>query len=192
MAKIVCTVIMTVWAIFDAQWFFLARKVDNGDQIWCDYNYDNAPASYFKFYANFNACMYSFIPVTLIFILNVSIITKLIIARMRSNSDSSQNTLSKTAVNSSIMLLSVSVTFLIHTVPFSISWVMRKVDDTLHPMFSWFYAITLFLFYSNHSVNAILYCLVAPKFRREMLRLLCCCQGNKIRPETSVTENGSK
>ena len=187
-AKIVCTVIITMWSIFESQWFFLVRKVDDGVYIWCDYNYDNANEKYYDFYAVFDSCVYSFIPCVFVLIFNVSIIAKLMIAKFKSGTGSSQNTLSKTAINTSILLLSVSITFFILTIPSSITWIMRELNYSLDPKV---YAITTFLFYVNHAVNAALYCFSGSKFRKEALKLLCCCGRGKIGPETSVSNSAS-
>ncbi len=181
-AKIVCAIIILVWAIFESQWFFLVKKVDDGVYIWCDYDYTNANEKYFEFYAVFDSCVYSFIPCIFVLIFNVSIITKLMLAKFKSGSDSSQNTLSKTAINTSILLLSVSISFLILTIPSSITWIMRELDFSLDPAV---YAITTFLFYVNHGLNAAMYCFCGSKFRKEALKLLCCFGKGKVGPETT-------
>ncbi len=187
-AKFVCAVIIIVWSIFESQWFFLLRKVDDGVNIWCDYNYDFASNKYFEFYNVFDSCVYSFIPCTFILFINVSIITRLMIAKFKSGSGSGQNTLSKTAINTSILLLSVSISFFILTIPSSITFIMRNLNYSVDPKV---YAMTIFLFYINHSINAALYCFCGSKFRKEALKMLYCCGQGRVGPETTNSNSAS-
>ncbi len=184
-AKIVCGVIICFWFIFEAQWLFIVKTVDDGKTVACWYDYEKADEKYFENYALFNSCVYSFIPCLLVLIFNISIIAKLMYAKLSNSSDSSHNTLSKVAYNTSIMLLSVSIMFLVLTTPFAVVWILTELKYSVNSVV---YTATELLVYTNHSINAALYCLVAPKFRKEALRLIL-CHDQKVGPEKTNSTN---
>ena len=74
-----------------------------------------------------------------------------------------------------IMLISISLTFLILTLPFSIHELLRK----LYPNKEKFQdritqRVVLFLLDCLHATNFILYCLIGKKFRNELKNILLC------------------
>jgi hypothetical protein len=74
-----------------------------------------------------------------------------------------------------VVLISISLTFLIFTLPFSIHELLRK----LYPKEEKFQNITiqrivLFLLDCLHATNFILYCLIGKKFRNQLINILKC------------------
>ncbi len=114
-----------------------------------------------------------------------SIITKLMVAKYKSKSNLGESTLSKTAISTSILLLSVSITFLILTIPGSVTWIMEQLNYSLDPTV---FAVTMYLFYINHGISVALYCVCGPKFRKEAFKLLCFCQHGKVGPHTTASK----
>ncbi|XP_052818226.1 probable G-protein coupled receptor 139 [Mya arenaria] len=136
-----------------------------------------------------DAALYSFSPFVFIFVLNLFIIRNVINAnnaRMMLRQHSSLSGRSGTQVRQrqdhgevsrriTCMLLAVSFTFLITTLPMNIyiiytsvtetpqeigALVKRKLIDTISEM----------LMYTNHSINFFLYCATGKKFRSQMLK----------------------
>jgi hypothetical protein len=76
-----------------------------------------------------------------------------------------------------VVLISISLTFLILTLPFSIHELLRK----LYPKEEKFQNLTtqgivLFLLDCLHAKNFILYCLIGKKFRNQLINILKCKQ----------------
>ncbi len=188
-AKIVCGIIIVLWAVYESQWFFLAKVIDDGFYKFCYFDYTMASEKYFEFYLFFESFCYSFIPCALLLILNSSIIIKLIKAKVKvgRDGDMSQNSLSKTTVSTLIMLLSVSLAFMFLTIPPQVTWVLKELKFEISPFVQ---EMTMMCYYLNHSLNAVLYTVVGPKFRREMLKMMFPCK-KKVGANSSVRTNTS-
>jgi hypothetical protein len=74
-----------------------------------------------------------------------------------------------------IMLISISLTFLVFTLPFSIHELFRKLYPT-DKKFQNRIAQRTVLFFLDclHATNFILYCLIGKKFRNELINILTC------------------
>ncbi len=167
-ARITCGVIIALWALFHIQWFFIIEKVEANGEVWCDYSKD-ITSKYFDFYDVFDHVAYSLLPCMLIFILNIAIIVRLILARTSSAESVKTSSLSKTAVSTTIMLLSVSVTFTLLTMPSAVHYFYTLHRDAIYE----FRIVTVFFYYTNHSCNAIMYFLLSPRFRQEVGKFVC-------------------
>ena len=179
-ARIVSCVTVLIWAIVEAQLFFIYKKFEDGLEVRCDFIYEKIQ----KYYTSFHSVMYSFLPVVLIMILNTVIIVQLIISKLKSANPGHKSALSKKAVSTAIMLLSVSVSFTLLTVPGVVVLIMKDILNVTVSQELWVWAA--FSYYTNHSSNALLYTFLGPKFRREALKLLC-----RGRFETSVDHSSS-
>ena len=146
-----------------------------------------------------DAFMYSFIPFISILIFNALIIRKVFLARQERESLQStpRRTLTLLARSSSqrqpigvrrvnqdsnrltIMLLTISFTFLLTTLPMNISmivisiWSPDPTDLRQIARAKLARTVTELLMYCNHSVNFYLYCATGKKFRENVLRTLC-------------------
>lgn len=98
---------------------------------------------------------------------------------------------SETNTRLTIMLLSVSFTFLLTTLPMNISliaahfWNREAGDIRRMSRFQLVTTIAELLMYLNHSVNFFLYCATGHKFRSEVIRKVC----GKQRPSTIVSDH---
>ncbi|ELU06163.1 hypothetical protein CAPTEDRAFT_212775 [Capitella teleta] len=129
----------------------------------------------------------SAIPFIVIFAMNCAIITKIALNSKDLTSAKSSKTNSMTAV-----LVSVSISFLIFTLPITIHMIMYDADaynnatelEIAHIEIAW--VVVNIIYYLNNSVNFFLYCLTGPRFRREFLALIW---KNRVIPERSATTN---
>jgi hypothetical protein len=72
------------------------------------------------------------------------------------------------------MLLSISIVFVILTLPYSIFELLRKLNVSFRFLKSRTYLrACLFLIDLNHSTNFVFYCLTAQKFRSQLVEILC-------------------
>ncbi|KAL4219423.1 hypothetical protein ACF0H5_022003 [Mactra antiquata] len=145
-----------------------------------------------------DAAIYSFIPFGIITILNSLIVRKVLYARRKrtllqhtqittkySNfSCSSKQSSQRQRANESnkkltIMLLSVSFTFLLTTLPMNalqiVSAFVGNVTGKRYAQMMLGRTIVELLMYMNHSINFFLYCATGRKFRKQVRDLLCRC-----------------
>lgn len=131
----------------------------------------------------------AFAPLTIIFVGNLLIVKKLMLAQKRR---SKMNAESKDDMRSiTVMLVVVSVFFLILLTPEAIYftglglqvWPRRNIIDVMN--LNVFYVITSLVSYTNCAINFILYCVSGTKFRHALLRVFCKCLPNAV-PETSI------
>ena len=95
--------------------------------------------------------------------------------------ESLNQALSKAATKGTVMLVTVSMTFVILTGPLSVFYVITNDPPPLA------YAITIILTYMNHSINAVLYCISGSRFRSELIDTICCRRKNFKRNSSQST-----
>ena len=151
-----------------------------------------------------DACIYSFLPFVFIIILNIMIIKQVVKAhrtRERMQSVSERQKLEGRRQNTegtklTIMLLTVSFSFLLTTLPMNVSLIVttfwNQVLNDPHKVarFTLVKSITELLMYLNHSMNFFLYCATGKKFRQQIVRLLC--RRESRNSWLSMTENSPK
>lgn len=138
-----------------------------------------------------DAFTYSFIPTFICSVLNTLIIRRVIIARkyrvrLQKCNTGRNNLLKKSLPSESTikltkMLLAVSLTFILTTLPNSIYIVVQNYWNFDHgenllveiSNFALARTVTDNLMFINHSVNFFLYCATGKKFRKNMDRALC-------------------
>ncbi len=180
-AKIVCAFIITFWALVYSHILFVYRKHEDDVNGYCQFDFDKVPLNFPHVYAIVDLIIYSFLPSCLIFIANITIITKLISAKYHSN-DQINNTLSKVSVSTSIMLVTISVAFIILTLPSCIIYTMYMMGKITNDKILFTAGIPYVM---NHSINAALLTLIAPRFRAEMKLFFmrhCCYKGARVEP----------
>ncbi|CAG5124744.1 unnamed protein product, partial [Candidula unifasciata] len=173
--------------------------------------------------------VYSFLPFVTIMILNIFIIREVASARSTrgrlAGSEQENHTPSSTNVNTSgnssqrktpasdgtrltALLLTVSFTFLLLTLPNNIAlivsrfWNQKYENKTDHltademraivhgmARFKLVMTITELLMYTNHSINFFLYCATGNKFRQQIFDLLRCLRRPR-QPHTHVENTG--
>ncbi|OWF42040.1 probable G-protein coupled receptor B0563.6 [Mizuhopecten yessoensis] len=136
-----------------------------------------------------DAAIYSFVPCFILAILNFLIIRQVLLARrfrcqLQNCKSGRNNQLQKRlptegSIKLTLMLLAVSFTFMITTLPNNVSLIVTVLMDsqltTLEQIarFALAKTITELLMYTNHSMNFFLYCATGKKFRRNIEKLLC-------------------
>ena len=188
-SKIICTVQIAkrislvtgiILALFNSQFIFLIdiRKTGNGHE----YCYFTVPKSYFDVLTVIiMPILHSYGPFTIIIIVNGAIICKFAAAKWRNSqghSSSTDQALSKSAVKGTIMLLTVSFTFILLTGPIAI--LQAIIGEWGSPPLK-IYIATQLLSYSNHAINSVLYCVSGSRFRKELIKTICCCKTNRQR-----------
>ena len=135
-----------------------------------------------------DAIIYSFLPFVSILVLNALIIRQVIRARrhrteLQSSSVYREQKHARQQQESNykltVMLLTISFTFLLTTLPVNISliatafWNPYVKDLKVVAKFTLIRTITELLMYTNHSMNFFLYCATGQKFRQQLGWLLC-------------------
>ncbi|KAK7114891.1 hypothetical protein V1264_000872 [Littorina saxatilis] len=111
--------------------------------------------------------------------------------RGRSKASSCRRLTSDTNVRLTVMLLTVSFTFLLTTLPMNISviaaaFLNRQAGDVATmSKFQLVFTVAELLMYLNHSVHFFLYCATGHKFRSEMVRMVC----GKQRPSAAISDH---
>ncbi|KAK6186501.1 hypothetical protein SNE40_008530 [Patella caerulea] len=135
-----------------------------------------------------DAIIYSFVPFVTITVLNILIIRQVLKAhgsreRLQNFGDrrvlETRRQMSEVTSKLTAMLLTVSFTFLLTTLPMNITLIVtyfwnkedRELENTAK--FHLVKTITELLMYVNHSMNFFLYCATGRKFRQQVLKLVC-------------------
>ena len=177
-AKRVVFIAALLYIAFDSQFFFIITENENSYCV-----FKTVSESYPVILNRIDSVLYSFGPFTIMIITNCAIIYKFLVARYknsRSGTASTNQALSKSAVRGSLMLVTVTTTFIILTGPASVGFFISKSP---HPIVS----TTIYLFnYVNHAVNGVLYCVVGSRFRREVMNVLCCHKISRTKSMSSM------
>ena len=110
--------------------------------------------------------LYSVVPITLMLLANTAIIYKLMYIKYKGISHTNES-VSKSSTRGSVMVVTVSLAFIILTSPRAVDSAIGLVISN-HPFGNVFAAS---MWYLNHSINGILYCVVGRKFREELLKV---------------------
>ena len=127
----------------------------------------NVPDSYHLIYLRIENTLYSFAPFTIMVLTNVAIICKFMrasCARDQGGTESTNQALSKSANRGTAMLITVSMAFLILTGPVAVTYVITTYPQPIVQ------AIIVIMRYTNHSINAVLYCISGSRFRNELMK----------------------
>ena len=167
MAKRVTIVAAVVFAAFDSQFFFIIRKHEDN---YCEFI--KVSERYIMTFNRIDAVLYSFAPFAIIVLLNIAIIYKFVKAKLETahadRTESTNQALSKSAMRGTAILITVSVTFILLTSPANI---MHSITHNPNQILQ---AVAYILACMNHSINAVLYCIVGSRFRQEVVKTLWC------------------
>ena len=126
-----------------------------------------------------STALISYIPCTIIFFGNGLIIYKLMSAARRRASKMATTEASSSTTNTSIMLVSISLFFLITNLPFSVwanghknHWPMRSPDQKIRVNSMMTYAITYQLSMINNCFNFLFYCCFGQAFRKAFATII--------------------
>ncbi|KAL4234281.1 hypothetical protein ACF0H5_005932 [Mactra antiquata] len=149
-----------------------------------------------------DAGIYSFAPFIIILVLNSVIIRSVVVAKRSRNLLRQKSSLvpnkryrvqqqGEMSKKITIMLLAVSFTFLVTTLPMNLVLIytsfaeeMANDDDATFAKRKLIKTIAEVLMYTNHSINFFLYCATGRKFRNQFKSLICCCY------EKGMIQNG--
>lgn len=151
---------------------------------YCDYNYAKY-IKFFKVYSVFDIVMATYIPLILVFFLNISIIVQLGRAKStqkKMSSDTQKATSSTDQIT--IMLLTVSLAFFVCTAPYGVLqvflfhvWFVPGMSKGSQSIIHFIRECFVMLWMMNHSINIFLYSLTGRKFRNEARHMLMCTKG---------------
>ncbi|CAH1784328.1 unnamed protein product, partial [Owenia fusiformis] len=134
-------------------------------------------------------CMSTLIPFIIIAICNGFFVKKLLF--LRSTTHSTSEAYKQKARATSIMMLSITMTFIILNLPITIVICLNnttlKEDPVLRLALGKAWVFTVFLHQLNSIVNVVLYYLSNSRFQKEVKTILC---GNKVSPVSIVTTDG--
>ena len=128
---------------------------------------------YWKIRYAVDSALYSFGPFVLMFITNFTIVFKFMRAMCTQNNstESTNQALAKSATRGTVMVVTVSITFLILTAPTAVYMALPHVISLAkYPLYRAFMNLTQYL---NHSINGLLYCIVGSRFRKQLFKLIC-------------------
>ena len=175
MAKRVSFLTAILFAGFNAQFIYIAKKKYDGQGAYCSYD---GLKKYRVILINIFRALYSYVPFVVIVLANFGIIYKFIKATLKATpggTESTSQALSKSATRGTTMLLTVSFAFIFLTGPISIIHIWTNVPVLVVD-------ITVVLQYLNHGVNGILYCVTGSRFRNQLKKLFVCVKENNQRP----------
>ena len=185
-AKRVVFIAALLYIAFESQFFFIIDATADG-QNYCVFV--GVSESYPLILNRIDSVLYSFGPFVIMIITNCAIICKFLVARYKNSGSGTASTnqaLSKSAIRGSLMLVTVSVTFIILTGPGA---VVFSITESPHPIVS---GIIYLLANLNNAINVVLYCVVGSRFRREVLNLLCCHKMKRSKSTLSMTTSQSR
>ena len=120
-----------------------------------------------------NFCLMSLIPFLIMLVANSAIAAKVIYANYvrKVKLNLARN---KKLTSMTVILLSISVIFLLTTGPMSVLQIVPLGDITPYRVV---WSSLSLLLYTNYSVNFLLYCMSAPRFRKEIFEI---CRRNSV------------
>ena len=197
MAKKVTLVVVLIILAINLQHCFIWEAAVNADGFkYC--KLVNVPDGYIEIYIQIDYTLYCYAPFTIMFLANGAIIYKFIGASCASGlsgTESTNQALIKAANKGTAMLITVTITFLVLTGPLAV--IDRSVDLEIDPIP---YSVMILLRYTNHSINAVLYCISGSRFRNELMKTfpfrLCCKNSQSLRrvwqSESSLSGNSTR
>lgn len=159
--------------------FFYTVEIRTVQNVSLCYSVDKYDTLVNKTWPWVDAALYSFIPTTIIAVLNTKIVKEFIKAKKK-RKILTRDLLHKHTVGSrkfTVMLLLISMCFLVTTLPNNIAlivtalWNNHGESDENIVIFTLIKTVTELLMYTNHAVNFFLYCASGEKFRKQLLRL---------------------
>ncbi|XP_041379845.1 galanin receptor type 2-like [Gigantopelta aegis] len=130
-----------------------------------------------RVYPWIDSTIYCFLPVTILFILNVLIIRRTTRAYKRRQSLTGPSSSARQRQVSTMLIL-VTSAFLVLTAPIAVQLIVQRyalIPRTAHEkaINLLVHAVTDNLMYTNHACNFIFYCISGQRFRNELRRVMC-------------------
>ena len=182
-AKRLSLVTSIIFFVYNWQWIFLKNTIENssGHKI-CSTNNENYEIILYIV----DAFIAAYIPIISMVIFNTAIIVKLCGSKAKSEDAVIGKSLSKIAKQSTIMLITVSMVFIVLNIP--LYTYIAAVGITGHSMIL---ACLAQLVYLNNGINAILYMLSGSKYRKNAMKMLRCHKSNKVTVSEKTQETNT-
>ena len=158
---------LLTFILFEMHLFFTINFENDSGRLACV----TISSSYSHVFHVLDSVLYSYLPLTVMLACNIAIVLKLLLAKYKKTTDNNEignMSLSKAAKGITVMLISVSVLFVICTLPYAVIYQVQ-IDVSTYS-----YAVIILLMYTNHSVNIIVYSFTNKQFKKEMQRMLYC------------------
>ena len=143
-------ILVFFFLLFEAQWFYIIDVKESESEPSICATISNFTTSCNNIYKYFDSLFYSYLPITLMSIINLAIMFKLCQAKFQNNKDN-KNSLSKATKGITVMLIGASMLFITCTLPHTILYENHS-DFSIYA-----YAVLVLLIYVNHSVNIIVH-----------------------------------
>ena len=195
--KIICTVRIArrvsfitgvIFLAWDSQFVIMGKVASNiFGQKYC--HYGNVSLDYYKIlWGILMPASYSYGPFAIMILANFTIIYKFMVTKIRNgngHTESTNQSLSKSATRGTVMLLTISFAFMILTGPIVLLNSIWPNEN--YPYLS--FEIAIILQYLNHAVNGFLYCLSGSRFRNELKKLFAFKKGASFLNSHSLSRN---
>ena len=173
LAKKSSLVTFIIFFIFDSQYFFTTEAQTKAGVQYCK------PISekYQEIYNQIDSVLYSFGPAVIICLVNSAIIYKLV---RHGNKINPSQSMHKALKQATLMLVTISITFIFLTFPVSIAYTLYDSPSPLT------FVVTALMGYLNHSINGFFYCMIGSKFRAELIKFVKCSKCYKGHPSSQI------
>ena len=174
--------VATVLSAFYIPLLVSIERVINDKGSFCAYSADrNRFKAYWVIFDWGTILLTCLLPFAFIIIFNVVIVSILVKGRIAVTSSHDNDSKTNSAV---AMLISVSLAFIVLTLPFGIYTILQEYYLRVGDMASYWKTFILYDFASicdstNHSINVLLYCLTGRKFRQCLRKMVCCVRLRK-------------
>ena len=138
---------------------------------------------------NIQNAIFTYCPLVLIFLINISIIVKLACRKMGNQGSGSKITLT---------LVAISILYLITQTPIAVyisfyrkqDW--AKTSPLTKVKFNYYWCLTSNLAIVNNAGNFVLYCMTGAPFREQLAKIICCREqeGTRIREQQETGSRG--
>ena len=186
-AKFTSSITAMILAVYNIQYVVIYETFkDSNNTAVCHTSYVN----YLAVLDRVDSVLYWFGTFTIIFFLNFAIIVKFTTAKCGDDStQSTSQTLKKFATRGTVTVVTVSLMFIVLTVPAAVDQALGKTLSLAYPVYD---AVMIGMQHLNHSINGGLYCIVGSKFRKEWFKLLCKRCSSAIIPVRSLSQSSSR
>ena len=157
---------------------------DENGRFSCNMKSASLNRYYKSHYLEYDNIVYSYFPLTALFLVNNAIIAKLMKAKLSPGNTAGGVTLSKTSYTLTIMLVTICLVFGLLTLPYAI---LHKTNSFSTPT----HALITSALYLNHAINFEFYLASNKKFRVEFFGIFCGKCASAIHPEITMVSEGN-
>ena len=175
LAKKTSLVTFIIFFIFNSQYFFIIEVQTIDGVQYCKFINEKYKVIYYRI----DSILYSCGPAVVMCLVNSAIIYKLVRDRNKIHPLSNQS-VHKAAKQVTLMLVTISITFIFLTIPVSIAFNLYDFPPPL------LFVVSGLMSYLNHSINGFFYCIIGSKFRAELFKFMKCSKCHKVNPPAQI------